>query len=60
MSGLRCFRQRADFTVHLLEVDYARPLPMGREDVDSNIQVLCYGCHQLKTRTEFGAADAPK
>ncbi|MFD7331166.1 HNH endonuclease [Streptomyces sp. NPDC059872] len=32
-----------------------RPLSLGGEDVDSNVQVLCHDCHQLKTRTEFGS-----
>ncbi|MFB7643684.1 hypothetical protein ACFC0S_36165 [Streptomyces sp. NPDC056084] len=32
------------------------PLSLGGENVDSNVQVLCHGCHGLKTRTEFGAS----
>ncbi|MFD4878944.1 hypothetical protein ACFWOB_37040 [Streptomyces sp. NPDC058420] len=31
-----------------------RPLSLGGEDVDNNVQVLRHGCHQLKTRSEFG------
>ncbi|MEW1658283.1 HNH endonuclease signature motif containing protein [Streptomyces sp. NPDC093707] len=46
----------ADFAVHLLEVDHVRPLAMGGTDTDGNVQVLCRGCHALKTSTEFGAA----
>ncbi|MYU54100.1 MULTISPECIES: HNH endonuclease [Streptomyces] len=45
-----------DFSVALLEVDHVRPLSFGGEDIDSNVQVLCRGCHRLKTGTEFGAA----
>lgn len=38
-----------------LDVDHVRPLTMGGADTDGNVQVLCRGCHQLKTSTEFGA-----
>ncbi|WP_244888740.1 HNH endonuclease [Streptomyces purpureus] len=43
-----------------VDVDHVRPLSLGGEDIDSNVQVLCHGCHQLKTRTEFGTARADK
>ncbi|MGW5849436.1 hypothetical protein ACWFQ8_16025 [Streptomyces sp. NPDC055254] len=33
-----------------------RPFPLGGADVNSNVQVVCHVCHQLKTRTEFGGA----
>ncbi|WP_331446015.1 HNH endonuclease signature motif containing protein [Streptomyces xanthochromogenes] len=36
-------------------MDHVRPLSLGGEDVDSHVQVLCHGCHGLKTRTESGA-----
>ncbi|MBH1936511.1 HNH endonuclease [Streptomyces sp. AV19] len=42
------------FPASAVDVDHVRPLAMGGEDVDGNVQVLCRGCHQLKTRTEFG------
>ncbi len=45
-----------DFPADLVEVDHVKPLAMGGEDVDSNVQVLCHDCHQLKTATEFGGA----
>ncbi|MGW0972673.1 HNH endonuclease [Streptomyces griseus] len=35
-------------------MDHVRPLSLGGEDTDSNVQVLCHGCHQFKTATEFG------
>ncbi|MEU5974303.1 HNH endonuclease signature motif containing protein [Streptomyces sp. NPDC047315] len=41
-----------------LEVDHVRPLAMGGADTDRNVHVLCVGCHQLKTNTEFGNARA--
>ncbi|MEU4101259.1 HNH endonuclease [Streptomyces tanashiensis] len=37
-------------------MDHVRPLSMGGTDTAGNVQVLCRGCHALKTRTEFGAA----
>ncbi|MFG3349211.1 HNH endonuclease [Streptomyces sp. NPDC048018] len=49
---------REDFAVVDVDVDHVRPLALGGEDVDSNVQVLCRGCHALKTRTEFGGARA--
>ncbi|WHM36993.1 HNH endonuclease signature motif containing protein [Streptomyces sp. BPTC-684] len=45
-----------DFPADGVDVDHVRPLSLGGEDVDSNVQVLCHGCHALKTATEFGAA----
>ncbi|MFA7765305.1 HNH endonuclease [Streptomyces sp. NRRL S-448] len=41
-----------------VDVDHVRPLSLGGEDTDGNVQVLCHDCHQLKTSTEFGAAGA--
>ncbi|MFJ2783696.1 MULTISPECIES: HNH endonuclease [unclassified Streptomyces] len=43
-----------DFPAAVVDIDHVRPLSMGGEDVGSNVQVLCHGCHALKTRTEFG------
>ncbi|MFI8810261.1 MULTISPECIES: HNH endonuclease [unclassified Streptomyces] len=48
-----------DFPADGVDVDHVRPLSRGGEDVDSNVQVLCHGCHQLKTATEFGGASTP-
>ncbi|MER6052952.1 HNH endonuclease signature motif containing protein [Streptomyces sp. NPDC001793] len=36
-------------------MDHVRPLALGGTDADDNVQVLCRGCHALKTETEFGA-----
>ncbi len=36
-----------------------RPLSLGGEDVDGNVQVLCHGCHALKTREDFGVMAPP-
>ncbi|WP_267488100.1 HNH endonuclease [Streptomyces sp. DH8] len=45
-----------DFPADEVDVDHVRPLSRGGEDVDSNVQALCHGCHQIKTATEFGGA----
>ncbi|MEV4947499.1 HNH endonuclease signature motif containing protein [Streptomyces sp. NPDC053755] len=45
-----------DFPAADVDVDHVRPLSMGGADTDGNVQVLCRGCHQLKTSTEFGGA----
>ncbi|MFJ3901783.1 HNH endonuclease [Streptomyces sp. NPDC090025] len=47
-----------DFFAADVDVDHVRPLSMGGTDTDGNVQVLCRGCHGLKTATEFGAARA--
>ncbi|WP_326811566.1 HNH endonuclease signature motif containing protein [Streptomyces scopuliridis] len=44
-----------DFPASGVDVDHVRPLSLGGEDVDGNVQVLCRRCHGLKTRTEFEA-----
>ncbi|WP_426405294.1 HNH endonuclease [Streptomyces sp. R-07] len=44
-----------DFPAAGADVDHVRPLSMGGTDTDGNVQVLCRGCHRLKTSTEFGA-----
>ncbi|MFF4421533.1 HNH endonuclease [Streptomyces sp. NPDC001549] len=43
-----------DFPADEVDVDHVRPLSLGGEDTDGNVQVLCHGCHQLKTATDFG------
>ncbi|MFJ5681487.1 HNH endonuclease [Streptomyces sp. NPDC093099] len=45
-----------DFPADGVDVDHVRPLSLGGEDIDSNIQVLCHDCHQLRTATEFGGS----
>ncbi|MGW7550084.1 HNH endonuclease [Streptomyces rimosus] len=42
------------FPTDVVEIDHMRSLETGRTDTDGNVQVLCVGCHQLKTGTEFG------
>ncbi|MFJ1549519.1 HNH endonuclease [Streptomyces sp. NPDC088246] len=45
-----------DFPASGVDVDHVRPLSLGGEDVDSNVQVLCRECHGIKTTTEFGSS----
>ncbi|MEV7564671.1 HNH endonuclease [Streptomyces tanashiensis] len=45
-----------DFPAADMDVDHVRPLSVGGTDTDGNVQVLCRGCHQLKTSTEFRRA----
>lgn len=47
---------RDDFPASGVDVDHVRPLSLGGADMDGNVQVLCRGCHALKTSTEFGTA----
>ncbi|MEU5921831.1 HNH endonuclease signature motif containing protein [Streptomyces sp. NPDC047141] len=47
---------RDDFPASGVDVDHVRPLSMGGANMDGNVQVLCRGCHALKTSTEFGTA----
>ncbi|MEV6775695.1 HNH endonuclease [Streptomyces syringium] len=51
-----CDWRLGDFPADGVDVDHVRPLSLGGEDVDRNVQVLCRGCHQLKTATEFGVS----
>ncbi|MFE7612647.1 HNH endonuclease [Streptomyces celluloflavus] len=37
-------------------MDHVRPLSLGGEDGEGNVQVLCRSHHGLKTSTDFGAA----
>lgn len=37
---------------HLVRVDHRLPLSSGGQDTEDNVQVLCIGCHHLKTVAE--------
>ncbi|WP_424215509.1 HNH endonuclease [Streptomyces sp. BI20] len=37
-----------------VDIDHIKPLALGGEDVDGNVQVLCKACHKAKTATDFG------
>ncbi|UQI49426.1 HNH endonuclease [Streptomyces sp. HU2014] len=47
------------FPADQVDVDHVRPLARGGADTDGNVQVLCRGCHGLKTGTEFGMPGCP-
>ncbi|NEA19186.1 HNH endonuclease [Streptomyces halstedii] len=54
-GGARCARCGSVALAGSVDVDHVRPLSLGGEGVASNVQVLCHGCHALKTSTEFGS-----
>jgi 5-methylcytosine-specific restriction protein A len=37
-----------------LDVDHIKPLALGGEDVEDNVQALCKRCHKTKTAMDFG------
>ncbi len=37
-----------------LDIDHIKPLALGGEDVESNVQALCKRCHKTKTAMDFG------
>jgi 5-methylcytosine-specific restriction protein A len=37
-----------------LDVDHIKPLALGGEDVEGNVQPLCKRCHKTKTALDFG------
>nr|WP_267882280.1 HNH endonuclease signature motif containing protein [Streptomyces rimosus] len=49
-----------DFPADGVEIIHVRARAMGGADTDGNVQVLCHGCHGLKTRTEVGEAAPAK
>lgn len=42
-------------TTRAAEVDHIQPLAFGGEDVDDNVQSLCFDCHAIKTAAESAA-----
>lgn len=37
-----------------LDIDHIKPLALGGEDVEENVQALCKHCHKTKTAMDFG------
>lgn len=37
-----------------LDIDHIKPLALGGEDVEENVQPLCKSCHKTKTAMDFG------
>ncbi|MFD8104771.1 HNH endonuclease [Streptomyces microflavus] len=48
-----------DFPADGVDVDHVRPLALRGEDTDSNVQVLCHGCHRVKTGEDFSGGVSP-
>lgn len=42
-----------------VDIDHVKPLALGGEDVDENVQVLCKACHKAKTRMDFPRKNPP-
>ena len=38
----------------LVDIDHIKPLALGGEDVEGNVQALCKRCHKTKTAMDFG------
>ncbi|WP_327257521.1 HNH endonuclease [Streptomyces sp. NBC_01244] len=38
----------------MLDIDHIKPLALGGEDVEENVQALCKSCHKAKTAMDFG------
>lgn len=52
--GAECACCLRHFRPSLLDIDHIRPIALGGEDVDDNVQPLCKGCHRAKTAMDFG------
>ena len=46
--------QAQDRVTAAAEVDHITPLHLGGTDARANLQALCVGCHEAKTRAELG------
>ncbi|WP_406405296.1 HNH endonuclease [Streptomyces sp. NBC_00879] len=58
-GGARCARCGSLVLADVVDVDHVRPLSLGGEDTDGNVQPLCRGCHLVKTREDFGVQAPP-
>ncbi|GAB7185919.1 phage endonuclease [Kitasatospora sp. Ki12] len=52
-DGGVCARCGTSHLATALDVDHITPIAHGGEDVAENVQLLCRGCHAVKTRKEF-------
>ncbi|MEV0126802.1 HNH endonuclease signature motif containing protein [Streptomyces sp. NPDC050703] len=52
--GAECAHCGGHFLPSWLDIDHIKPLALGGEDVDSNVQALCKRCHRIKTALDFG------
>lgn len=53
-GGTNCAHCTGWFVGSELDIDHVRPLALGGEDVESNVQPLCKRCHRVKTALDFG------
>ncbi|MBJ6623600.1 HNH endonuclease [Streptomyces sp. DHE17-7] len=52
--GAHCAGCMGWFLPSMLDVDHIKPLALGGEDVEGNVQALCKACHKTKTAMDFG------
>jgi len=48
-----CEKCNKRFTKGLLEIDHIFPISLGGSNDVDNLQILCKGCHSIKTRKDF-------
>ncbi|MFI1519136.1 HNH endonuclease [Kitasatospora cineracea] len=56
---MTCARCGLEFLPSAVDVDHIKPLALGGEDTDENVQPLCRPCHKAKTRADFGVFAVP-
>jgi 5-methylcytosine-specific restriction protein A len=56
---VECATCRGHFLGSQVDVDHVKPLALGGEDIDGNVQVLCKRCHKTKTRADFPSKTPP-
>lgn len=49
-----CVMCLRSFLPSQVDIDHVKPLALGGQDIDSNVQVLCKACHKTKTAMDFG------
>lgn len=52
--GADCASCLRFFLPSQLDIDHIKPLALGGEDVEENVQPLCKSCHKTKTAMDFG------
>lgn len=49
-----CAQCKGEFLPSQIDIDHITPLSKGGEDVADNVQLLCKGCHKVKTALDMG------
>jgi 5-methylcytosine-specific restriction protein A len=52
--GAECAVCRGWYLPSMVDIDHIKPLALGGEDVEENVQALCKSCHKAKTAMDFG------